>query len=218
MWTPNPLLSDGMDLSDCNFVGVDLGQLGTGYATGVAKRWRLSNTRFVVDDCEDFCESLSSYPGGIQLFLLQFPTPYRLNTLISKGYGNSQLPTSKTKGFMVTDTLLIRIQSALHKSGGKLLVQSNVEDVAVFIRNRCLDLGFSHVDDALRTSLVQEQTREKRIPQRTLDWIEMGGERAAGPGWFQDPLLDTCCITETEAACELNGTPIHRCILKATKY
>jgi hypothetical protein len=36
-WTLNPLLSDGMDLSDCNFVGVDLGQLGTGYATGVAK-------------------------------------------------------------------------------------------------------------------------------------------------------------------------------------
>jgi hypothetical protein len=36
-WTLNPLLSDGMDLSDCNFFGVDLGQLGTGYATGVAK-------------------------------------------------------------------------------------------------------------------------------------------------------------------------------------
>jgi hypothetical protein len=85
-----------------------------------------------------------------------------------------------------------------------LLVQSNVEDVAVFIRNTCLDLGFSYVDDALRTTLVQEQTREKRIQQRTLDWIEMGGERAAGPGWFQDPLWDTCCITETEAACELN--------------
>jgi SAM-dependent methyltransferase len=208
---------------DCNFVGVDLGALGIGYARSVASRWCLEDRlQFVVDSAEDFVEKVKeSYPGPIRLFLIQFPTPYRLkpaetNDSYAKS-GNSQLPTSANDGFMVTEKLLRLIHESLLKTNGRLLIQSNCEDVAVGIRNlACKEVGFlfESMSTNVESSPFTSVSVTPRIPQRTADWIAMGGERANGPGWFGNPLLHREGATETEVACALNGTPVHRCLLR----
>jgi hypothetical protein len=58
---------------------------------------------------------------------------------------------------------------------------------------------------------------QQRIPQRTVDYVAMGGERAKGRGWFQREILHSEGATETEVACTINGTPVHRCLLKVQK-
>ena len=52
----------------------------------------------------------------------------------------------------------------------------------------------------------------RRIPQRTALYIAMGCERAEGDGWSQEPILPRKGSTETELACQMNETPVHRCI------
>mmetsp|Transcript_25606 Transcript_25606/g.45165 ORF Transcript_25606/g.45165 Transcript_25606/m.45165 type:complete len:198 (-) Transcript_25606:1041-1634(-) len=160
-----------------------------------------------------FFERSKDYPGEIALCLIQFPTPYRL----PKEGGNMQLPTSQFDGFMVTETLLESIHLNLLRSNGKLLLQSNCEDVAVFMRNLACDhVGFTFEteDSQSPVSCSFENPQPKRVPQRTLDWIAMGGERAIGPGWFQTPVFHKEGCTETEKACLLNHTPVHRCLLR----
>jgi hypothetical protein len=114
---------------------------------------------------------------------------------------------------MVTENLLEIIRSSLHPTKGKLLLQSNCEDVAVWMRNlACRKVGFIAVDDdaPARSSAPIHQ----RIPQRTLDWIALDGERTEGRGWFQREILHRKGATETEVSCAINGTPVHRCLLK----
>jgi len=53
-----------------------------------------------------------------------------------------------------------------------------------------------------------------RPTKHTLDWIAMGGERAARTGWFQQSVLALTGRTETDIACMLNETPVHRCMLR----
>ena len=212
------LLLGNLTWSDCNFVGVDLGKLGISFAGGVTQRWNLQGRlQFVADSAEDFCLKLPSYPGNIVLYMCQFPTPYRLQTQTQTDKsGNLQLPTSQVDGFMVTKKLMELIHSSLHSTTGRLLIQSNCEDVAVYMRNlACHEVGFSYVQEDTESSPLPMVKTEQplRIPQRTQDWVEMGGERASGPGWFDRPILHQQGCTETEVACRLNGTPIHRCIL-----
>ena len=45
---------------------------------------------------------------------------------------------------------------------------------------------------------VDNMPRYQRTPQRTQEWIRLG------------------CATETEASCEVNETPVHRCLLEPT--
>eukprot|EP00532_Pseudo-nitzschia_australis_P011988 CAMPEP_0168220136 /NCGR_PEP_ID=MMETSP0140_2-20121125/9030_1 /TAXON_ID=44445 /ORGANISM="Pseudo-nitzschia australis, Strain 10249 10 AB" /LENGTH=623 /DNA_ID=CAMNT_0008148759 /DNA_START=63 /DNA_END=1931 /DNA_ORIENTATION=+ len=161
------LLGENMKWSDCNFVGVDLGALGIEYGRGVAHRWNLEGkNQFVIDSAEDFCQHLPSYPGEIRCCMIQFPTPFRLQ---NKDGGNSQLPASKLDGFMVTENLLETIHSNLNPKRGKLLLQSNCEDVAVWMRNlACRKVGFTAIDDD-----NDDQTQAlipQRIPQRTQEW------------------------------------------------
>jgi hypothetical protein len=228
--------------SDCNFVGVDLGALGIGYARGLASRWGLDDRlQFVVDSAEPFVEQVqATYPGPVHLCLIQFPTPYRLKkpaaataddhddeeSTDSSGGGNSQLPTSAHDGFMVTENLFRLVHKALSKTNGRLLLQSNCEDVAVWMRDlACTRVAFSSHDDDETTNNKNKPLHlasggflstgvALRIPQRTADWIAMGGERADGAGWYEHPLLHREGATETEVACALNGTPVHRCLLK----
>jgi len=120
---------------------------------------------------------------------------------------------------MVTEKLFELIYSSLHPKRGKLLLQSNCEDVAVWMRKlACQQVGFTTInnndvnDDESSSS---SSSTPDRIPQRTLDWVAMGGERAKGQGWFQREILHRKGATETEVTCAINGTPIHRCLLKA---
>jgi len=218
--------TDPLKWSDCNFIGVDLGALGIGYGQGIANRWNLqSRLHFVVDTAESFFQALHLYPGEIRCCMIQFPTPFRLQT--NKDGGNCQLPKSKFDGFMVTKELLELIQFNLHPKRGKLLLQSNCEDVAVWMRNlACQTVGFiaindidNHDDDNnIVTSYTDKEidvsSSQERIPQRTLNYVAMGGERATGRGWFQRGILHSKGATETEVACGINGTPLHRCLLK----
>jgi len=169
-----------------------------------------------------------SYPGPVELIMIQFPTPYRLvdssatartNNTSDTEAGNSQLPLSATNGFMVSKQLLQRAGEILgqdkNDGSGHLLLQSNCEDVAIYMRATAFDLGLFQV---VEPSLCQTmESIELQTPtQRSVSWIAMGGPRAVGPGWWSNPVLPRRGRTETEVACMLNGTPVHRCILAAT--
>lgn len=210
---------------DCNFVGVDLGGLGIGYARGLASRWGIDDhLQFVMDSAESFMEDVhESYPGPVIACLIQFPTPYQLRQSDAEcaTSGNSQLPRSARDGFMVTEELLKLVYQSLSGANGRLLLQSNCEDVAVYMR----DIASNHVgfcvestdQDVLlsQSKSFPSMSKPQRVPQRTADWIAMGGERAEGHGWSKAPILHRDGATETEIACALNGTPVHRCVLQS---
>lgn len=114
---------------------------------------------------------------------------------------------------MVTKKLLLLIHGALQVNNdlqsGKLLIQSNCEDVAVLMRHTAQDVGFRHVNWPSESESLPTSTAV-RIPKRTLDWIALGGYRAEGEGWSTGPILPRTGRTETEVACILSGTPVHR--------
>jgi hypothetical protein len=216
--------------ADCNFAGVDLSRLTIGYANGVAHRLGLRKKKlnFFVSSAEDFMTLVvDSYPGKVKLVLIQFPTPFRYIESTGTNQdleshepifsGNSQLPLNDSNdGFMVTKNLLTITSTALKKSRGHLLLQSNCEDVAVALRKMASqEAGFQCVDVTSLDSTEDHGGRvvRQRIPQRTERYVSEGGERAQGYGWSQHPILPKRGSTETEIACEFNGTPIHRCLL-----
>lgn len=99
------------------------------------------------------------------------------------------------------------------KSSGKLLLQSNCEDVAVLMRNMAVEnVGFQ----SFRTQFplqFGEVNCNIRIPRRTEQWIALGGERAEGINWSSKSFIPAKGATETEISCILNATPVHRCIV-----
>ena len=151
---------------DCNFLGCDLSSHAVSYARSIASRWNISGkVRFVVAPAEEFLTYINeNYKGPVVWVMVQYPTPYKLaalkcsednNCRVSnsdgdnnrrvrthkqenvKMIGNSQLPAldSEDSGFMVSRELIqIAIKSL--SLGGVIYVQSNVEDVAVTIKNR----------------------------------------------------------------------------------
>lgn len=205
--------------SNCNFIGMDLSPLAIGYAKGITERWDLSHRlSFHVGDAENLLTKLYAYPGLIECVLIQFPTPYRLPDSLNytstefMTNGNSQLPVSADDGFMVTKELLREIANLLDKKGSpsaRLIVQSNCEDVAVFIRElACNEIGYTVKEPETDLHYVREAPT-----QRTLKWVSLGGQRAEGCGWFAEPVLPPKGRTETEIACILERKPVHRCIL-----
>ena len=195
--------------SEYNFLGVDLNAVAISYARSISKRWKSQDRLvFAVDSAENVLKELQvSYPGSIHRVLVQFPTPYRLPT---SGGGNSQLPTSVTDGFMVTPDLLKLAHSTL-SGGGELLLQSNCEDVAVWMQSMACQNGFTGVE--FEHHVVESSPTPT---QRTVIWTEITNDavqRAVGPTWSALPLLPRNAMTETEVACMLQGTPVHRCIL-----
>ena len=242
--TPN---FNSTDWSETNLLGYDLSYLATEYANGIAKRWGLSHRlHFCVGESEKFLQNIiETYPGPIQLIMIQYPTPYRFqkrvienmeedferpqatsppneeqqhNEIASIGNGNSQLPKDATSGFMVTEQLLKTASVGLSETG-YLLIQSNCEDVAVYIRNlACSPTGnfhFIEFEKYLAVESLNENTNN--MPKRTFDWIHAGGERAIGSGWSKEPLIPTLGATETEVSCMKRNIPIHRCLLSPNK-
>ena len=208
--------------SESNFLGIDLSSLAIGYAQGVSKRCGLKGRlHYVVDSAESMLAHIAdTYPGNVSLALIQFPTPYRLPMNTTTG-GNSQLPISAHEGFMVSPSLLRHIRRVLFQQPqhGTLLLQSNCEDVAVWMLHAARDVGFQPIPmRSFRTSgdmeggLLEEDLNH--LPQRTRHWVERNGERAIGSSWSNVPLLPRRASTETEVACRLNKTPIHRCLVR----
>jgi len=140
--------------------------------------------------------------------------------------GNSQLPKSAHDGFMVTPKLLQQAafllgpysssRSAVASVDRKLLLQSNCEDVAVYMQKAACQHANFRVCDCNSDTFAMAQKAEPgtALTKRTQDWIAMGGERAIGEGWTRSPILPRNGRTETEIACEINGSPVHRCILE----
>jgi SAM-dependent methyltransferase len=202
-------------IQGCNFVGVDLSAVAIGFARGIASRWGLGRLAFVLASADQLLDDLKSYPGPVRRIMIQFPTPYRLASS-SLGGGNMQLPSSFIDGFMVSKKVLGLSRYLLQKSGdndARLLMQSNCEDVAVCMCNLAREAGFVVVEDSRS---VMEESGEPT--QRTRNWIDLGGERAIGPGWRSSPLLPRLGQTETEIACTLNKTPVHRCVLRPSHF
>jgi len=231
--TPENTTVHGVDWGECNFLGADLSALAINYATSVASRWNPRGAKrlhFLVESAENTLEQVvGTYPGQAQLIMVQFPTPFRLQkgqdsarsssgghtcNDASVAQGNSQLPTDAFSGFMVTEKLLEKALEALTSCRGKLLVQSNCEDVAVLLKNIAIH-KIGYVSAEVPYSVKQGQFRGTRVPKRTSEWISMGGERAEGKDWSAEPLIPKKGATETEVSCLLNGTPVHRCILSA---
>ena len=216
-----------IDWSGCNFLGVDLSCLAIGYARGVCSHRKHCGNRvgFVVDSAEDCLASISdTYPGNVTLAMLQFPTPYRFQSTnrevsgdekeqsSSRSGGNSQLPAAAASDdFMVTERLLLQIHCLLRDCHGRLLLQSNCEDVAVHLRHVATKhVGFRAV------MITHPAVAPATVTQRAQRWAAAGGTRACGDGWSAGPLLPAAGRTETEAACVRDGKPVHRCMLTAS--
>lgn len=156
-----------------NFVGADINPILTNYANGLAQRWGMigKKVQFLTLSAEEIItQATKNYPGEIKLIMIQFPTPFRLQSKMNAtldfdsdrasdstdgvidNRGNSQLPedSSNSSGFMAKDKLLRLIANALaskQKQKGYLLLQSNCEDVAVAMKKMAEDVAsFSPVD------------------------------------------------------------------------
>ena len=209
-----------------NFLGVDLSSLAVGYANGIASQWGIDGRlQYLVDSAEDVLGKLKTYPGRVQLLMIQFPTPFKFQvgtdddaavacseTTIN---GNRQLPKHPHAGFMVTKELLMGCHQVLRSNtGSQLMVQSNVEDVAVYILRLANEVGLSPIPAS--KPMTPSFTKRYRLPQRTAEYIATGGERAFGGCWSANSLLPRRGATETEIACFLERTPVHRCLLEAS--
>jgi len=212
-----------IDWEKCNFLGIDLSKMATGYANGISYRWGLNGKlKFVNGSAESFLQKIkSTYPGEVKLIMIQFPTPFKFCGHDSDSddneentSGNSQLPSDQFDGFMVTKTLMMLAHDILEKSKGSLLLQSNCEDVAVHIRDLATEeAGFQVVNVPNCVNL--DDKFKGRKPKRMEKWIDSGGKRAEGLGWSRLPLIPLCGATEAEISCIFNQIPVHTCILSA---
>ncbi len=195
--------------ANCNFLGADLSSLGIGFAKSITERWQLSGRlQFACLTAEKMMEDVQTYyRGHVALILIQFPTPFRFQ---GKNKGNTQLPSVTDKGFMVSEALLARSASLLLLSGGRLILQSNCEDVAVEIGDMATNqIGLEYV---AAPRPVLPAAKCARLPLRSQQWLQLGGKRAVGAHWSSTSFLPPRGATETEAACQMQGTPIHRCM------
>ena len=211
---------------NCNYAGTELNEMMVRYANGVASRLDTVNedkfVHFFSLPAEEFLNQiLISYEGKVSLILIQFPSPYRLirdeNTI-----GNTQLPTSANDGFMVTESLLqtiIKVLS-LNKGNGKLLIQTKCEDVAIHIKNLALSTGSLQLIPC--SDYVKNIDRDiyfkndKMRPKRVEQWLssQTVTERAEGLFWSRSRIIPSFARSETEIACEDDGSFIHRCLMQ----
>ena len=211
-----------VDWTNCNYMGAELSSHAVRWATAMASRHNLMHRlQFLHISTESILDYLLQQEQCVSLILLQFPTPYRL-----QGDGNSRLPTSSSDDtFMANPSILQRMVDLLklsHKQQGRgtyLMVQSNCEDVAIYIHNTLNSMGLHSVKSTTPRTLKMLTDAESsgRISERTKSWLKESEtlvHRAAGEDWSSQPILPFA--TETEAACEWQGTAIHRCLFQTT--
>ena len=245
-----PLLPERFNMLGCDGVASKVA-----FARGVAARWGTSgNCSFAVASANETLE----WARGSQIagLLLQFPTPFRI-----AGGANTQLPDADD-GFMASRALL-QTAAALLRNGGAiqaanaatkatpvaaapwLLLQSNVEDVALAMRGIAEEAGLVAVtaeELVLRTRVGQSVARganelgglgEAQEPRPIATGREgfVSGERgerrraraeelngSPAPRASGPGWLDANPLgvrTETEAALEVSGRRIFRVLLCA---
>lgn len=144
----------GQYLRSLNFLGVDMNKKSVNFAKGIASRWNMSdNCAFIVAESKECLEHIAStYPGTIQMVMINFPTPYSLETICNASYintnqadikmvGNQQLPN--TEEFLFNSRLIDSLKDLYRKKKGNdgtngapiLMLQTNAEDVAISVFN-----------------------------------------------------------------------------------
>lgn len=153
---------------------------------------------------------------------------------------NERLPSSPDdSSFSANTTILDKMATLLNRHGNHLphgiekdeqeegaflLLQSNCEDVALYIHDSLLHNEIDNNNnleavDAISPRLSFEGVR---LSCRTKTWLEQQHHdknnnshdvrRALGKQWSAKPILPIS--TETEASCDHQNTPIHRCLFK----
>ena len=157
--------------------------------------------------------------------MLQFPSPFRLEVSGNKKSildgGNSQLP-SDLNGFMISKSLLELSSQLLERRGeehGKVYFQTKCEDVAIHVKALALEtqrLECIPVSNYVQ-SIKQIYEDVGRLPQRVVKWLNStpNTERAEGPEWLSRSCLPEIARTETEVACKISGSVIHRCLFRS---
>ena len=210
-----------MPWSDFNYAGTELNQAMVNFGNGIVSRDTTSQRRgrvnFFCMPAHEFLYQLEQYPGGIVLAMINYPSPYRL---MDGNVGNSQLPLMQSGQFMVTRQVLQSIGALLYKSDGNgyFLFQTKCEDVAVHVKNECLDFARMEPNPCkypIRDIECQYGTRGQR-PKRLDDWLQMNPsiERAQGNTFSSASLLPHKGMPETEAQCILDHTVVHRILFK----
>jgi hypothetical protein len=90
-----------MPWSAYNYAGADLNQAMVNFGAGVVSRdttIRKGLVHFFCLSVEEFLNKLQHYPGGVALIMINFPSPYQLDTQNS---GNFQLPSKHSGQGMV---------------------------------------------------------------------------------------------------------------------
>jgi SAM-dependent methyltransferase len=243
--------TDSTDSTDSwrgiNFIGVDMNDRAIRYASGLSSRWNMSHRcRFIRADCTSLLSAIQEkYSGHVSLIIVNFPTPYYANYAENGtaeiGSGNSQLPRN-INDFMFNQNLLSLIRRVFQKSNSIihhtksnynhscLLIQSNVEDVALTMSNIIESSGklptdfdvqaiknavndifqLSNISSAFNWSLLNDETSYHS--RRDRDWLRSNGNnhRAFGVGWLDQNPLPFGVKSETEASCNLNRKKIFR--------
>ena len=122
--------------------------------------------------------------------------------------------------------------SMASRIGGVLYFQSNVEDVAVYMKNvtekvvskktwlNIKALGTANAIERAKCPMPFECKSDEAIQiknasttcstQRSKLYRDSGGERAVGKYWLKASPFPNYARTETEASYELDGKPVHR--------
>lgn len=221
-------LQQQMNWSDFNYAGADVNQLFVNFANGVISRdttyQRMGRVHFFSLTAKDFLVSVQSYPGKIAIAMINFPSPYRLDV---SGEGNAQLPTRQSNNFMVTDEVLLLVDQLLTKSNsnkqennGFFIFQTKSEDVAVYIKHRCLSL--TSLDSIISINPVKDiehQYRSSKRPKRVDEWLTASPntKRAEGNMYSSTPVLPKAGRPETEVQCKYDNIFVHRLIFQQNR-
>ncbi|CAE7242621.1 unnamed protein product [Symbiodinium sp. KB8] len=212
----------GLAVSGFGVLAVDASAHCVGFARSMAKRWRLSPRKLgiVHADAEQALLTVTKeYLGDVSWVLINFPTPFanlESNGTDAFSSGNSHLPRSiSCDDFMANKRMIQAARDCLLKRGGNgmLLVQSNVEDLAVSLRDLAEADGWEAVvDGSLGPEVSKDHAswRSRRQQQHEL----RGGGRALGPGWLASSPLPRLATTETEAHYMAEQMSIHRAALR----
>ena len=127
-----------------NYLGVELNPVCANYGNGISSRWGLSPyLSFVRDDCLSALEQMVSdnynYKGKVAAISINFPSPF---VEADKGDNrNKLLPLSK-QNFLLTSHMVQLMKQLLKPDVGVLFLESNVADVALYMKDLCMQGGF----------------------------------------------------------------------------
>jgi hypothetical protein len=209
-----------MPWSAYNYAGADLNQAMVNFGAGIVSRdttIRKGRVHFFCFSAEEFLNQLQHYPGGVALIMINFPSPYQLDTQNS---GNSQLPSKHSGQFMVTKEVLQLIVCLLSRSDQNafFLFQTKCEDVAVQVKEECLALGRLECVPCKNPveNIDYRYTQIGKRPKRVDQWLKAkrSRERAEGNMYSCTRLLPMIGQPETEAQCDHDNTVVHRCLFR----